>query len=596
MRPQAEYIAIYSRKSKFTGKGESIGNQIELCKAYIRLHYGEEALKRVIIFEDEGFSGGNINRPAFKKMMKAAREYRFHAIVVYRLDRISRNISDFSGLIAELTRLDIAFISIREQFDTATPMGRAMMYIASVFSQLERETIAERIRDNMHELAKTGRWLGGVTPTGYESESVESVTVDGKRKKVCKLKLIPDEAETVKLIFDLFLENCSLTKTEAELLKRDRKTKNGKGFTRFALKGILQNPVYVIADEEAYRYFTEKDADLFSERSEFDGVHGLVAYNRTDQGKGGSKRYNPVEEWIVSVGQHPGLIPGKRWVRVQELLEQNKSKAYRRPRSNESLLTGLLFCRCGSRMYPKLGKRRMADGSLVFSYVCKLKERSQQSQCRVKNVNGNTLDQMVVEQIKQLEEDGGSFLAQLEKSRRFYVGDRTQYEEKLDGLRRQREERERKIQSLVDSLVELEGSTAKQHIAKRMEQLNQEWESITLHIQELEGLTARHIMNEEEFELMRQLLSVFCDSLDEMNIDQKRAAIRTLVRKVIWDGCNAHVILFGATEGEMEYPDVLPSDREEKIETGGSGASVTRLCEDRKRDPDVSAQDQTALR
>ena len=98
-----------------------------------------------------------------------------------------------------------------------------------------------------------GRWLGGVTPTGYESESVERVTVDGKRKKVCKLKLIPDEAETVKLIFDLFLENCSLTKTEAELLKRDRKTKNGKGFTRFALKGILQNPVYVIADEEADR-------------------------------------------------------------------------------------------------------------------------------------------------------------------------------------------------------------------------------------------------------------------------------------------------------------------------------------------------------
>ena len=98
--------------------------------------------------------------------MPAAKERKIRAIVVYRLDRISRNISDFSSLIEELGRLGIDFVSIRESFDTSSPMGRAMMYIASVFSQLERETIAERIRDNMHELAKTGRWLGGTTPHG----------------------------------------------------------------------------------------------------------------------------------------------------------------------------------------------------------------------------------------------------------------------------------------------------------------------------------------------------------------------------------------------------------------------------------------------
>ena len=159
MRKNEDCIAVYSRKSKFTGKGESIGNQIELCRAYIREHYGETAAENIIVYEDEGFSGGNLNRPGFRKMMNAAGKHKFRAIIVYRLDRISRNISDFAGLIEELSRLDIAFVSIKEQFDTGTPMGRAMMYIASVFSQLERETIAERIRDNMHELAKTGRWL-----------------------------------------------------------------------------------------------------------------------------------------------------------------------------------------------------------------------------------------------------------------------------------------------------------------------------------------------------------------------------------------------------------------------------------------------------
>ena len=191
-------IAIYSRKSKFTGKGESIGNQIELCRAYIRMNEGENAAEKAVVYEDEGFSGGNLNRPAFKEMMKAVKAKQHSAVIVYRLDRISRNISDFAGLIEELGRLKVDFISIREHFDTSQPMGRAMMYIASVFSQLERETIAERIRDNMRELAKTGRWLGGVTPTGFASESVQTITVDGKKKKACQLKLIP--AEAVKLI------------------------------------------------------------------------------------------------------------------------------------------------------------------------------------------------------------------------------------------------------------------------------------------------------------------------------------------------------------------------------------------------------------
>lgn len=227
MAKNKDCIAVYSRKSKFTGKGESIGNQVELSREYIRTHYGDAYAESMVVYEDEGFSGGNMNRPDFKRMMKAAHEHKFKAIVVYRLDRISCNVSDFSTLIEELSRLDIAFVSIREQFDTGTPIGRAMMYFPSVFSQLERETIAERIRDNMHELAKTGRWLGGTTPTGYASESVKHITVDGKSKKACKLKLVPEEADTIRLIYKIFQESDSLTHTEAELMK-PRRNQNEK--------------------------------------------------------------------------------------------------------------------------------------------------------------------------------------------------------------------------------------------------------------------------------------------------------------------------------------------------------------------------------
>lgn len=568
MRNNTDSIAIYSRKSKFTGKGESIGNQIELCKEYIRAHYGDDALDHLVVYEDEGFSGGNLNRPDFKRMMAAAKERKFKAIIVYRLDRISRNISDFSSLIEELARLDIAFVSIKEQFDTGSPMGRAMMYIASVFSQLERETIAERIRDNMHELAKSGRWLGGTTPTGFESEGEEKVAVDGKKKKTFKLKLVPQEAEIVRMIYDLFSETNSLTMTEAELMKRRIVTRNGNYFTRFSIKAILQNPVYMIADQEAYDYLTEKEADLFSDRAEFDGKHGIMAYNRTDQEKGKTTQYNPVNEWIVAVGKHPGLIPGKTWVRVQEALEQNKSKAFRRPKSNEALLTGLLYCRCGNRMYPKLSKRRTADGDVIFTYVCKLKERSQKSLCNNRNANGNTMDLAVVEQVKRLNDHNAEFIDQMEKSRKFYTGNRVQYEEQLAALQKDKAEVEKKIEGLVDSLIDLGDSTAKMRVAKRIEALTAESDGLESRIQELTALTSQHAMSDMEFDVLRQLLSVFQQNIDDMPLEQKRAAIRTVVRKVIWDGVNAHIVLFGADEEEIEMPDITPllADQEEALE------------------------------
>ena len=104
-------FAIYSRKSKFTGKGESIENQIELCREYITKHYSEEEAKAALVYEDEGFSGGTLQRPQFKKMMQDSFKTQFAAIVVYRLDRISRNVGDFANLTTDLETRNIDFIS-----------------------------------------------------------------------------------------------------------------------------------------------------------------------------------------------------------------------------------------------------------------------------------------------------------------------------------------------------------------------------------------------------------------------------------------------------------------------------------------------------
>ena len=557
MRKNDEMIAIYSRKSKFTGKGESIGNQIELCKDYVRNMYGEDYVEHCVVFEDEGFSGGNLKRPDFQKMMAEVRKRKFKAIVVYRLDRISRNISDFTGLIDELNKLDVSFVSIREQFDTSTPMGRAMMFIISVFSQLERETIAERIRDNMHELAKTGRWLGGNAPTGFKSEPVSKVTVDGKTRKSFKLVPIPEEAEIPKMIFDLYTETDSLTAVEAEMLRRRIKTKQGKDFTRFAIKAILQNPVYMVADEDAYDYFMEREADVCFPKEAFDGTCGIMAYNRTDQEKGKTTVLLPVSEWIIAIGKHPGLVPSKQWIKVQESLDRNKSKAYRKPRNNEALLTGLLFCSCGDRMYPKLSQRKTADGEPIYTYVCKMKERSKRERCNRRNANGNILDAAIIEQIKSLTEHDSSFITQLEKSRQFYTGNREQYESQLADLRAEYAENEKTINGLIDSLGMVGDSIAKPRVLKRIEELTATNRDVENRIHELEGLTTANALSDMEFDLLRQMLAMFRTSIDEMSIEEKRAAIRTVVRKVIWDGVNAHVVLFGADEGEIEFPDMV---------------------------------------
>ena len=569
MAKTADTIAIYSRKSRYTGKGESIGNQIDLCREYIRTHYGDAAAEHAVVFEDEGFSGGNLNRPDFKKMMTAAKDRKFKAIVVYRLDRISRNISDFSSLIEELGRLGIDFVSIRESFDTSSPMGRAMMYIASVFSQLERETIAERIRDNMHELAKTGRWLGGTTPTGYASESVKSITVDGKTKKACKLKLLPDEAEIIYKIFDLYEQYDSLTMTETELLRQGIKTKTGRSFTRFSIKSILQNPVYLIADKDAYQYFVDNEAELFAPESDFDGVRGVLAYNRSDQEKGRATVYNPISEWIVSVGEHPGIISSNRWIRVQESLERNKSKSYHKSRGNEALLTGLLWCSCGSRMYPKVTGRKTADGQVVFPYMCKLKERSRRELCNVRNANGNLLDAAICEQVKHLADHSSDFMKQLEKAKSAHAGNHSEFETKLSTLRKEQAETQRKINALIDSLADFSDSTAAVHLKKRIEELNGQDATLSSRIRELESLTDNGVLGGIEFDVMRQLLTVFHDNIDDMTVTQKRAAIRTVVRKVVWDGKVAHVVLFGSPEDEIDWT-TFPVDPEDD-EGGGSG-------------------------
>ena len=215
-------------------------------------------------------------------------------------------------------------------------------------------------------------------------------------------------------------------------------------------------------------------------------------------------------------------------------------------------------------MYPKLSNRKTVDGDPIYTYVCKMKERSKRERCNKRNANGNVLDTAIIEQIKVLTEHDSSFIAQLEKSRQFYTGNREQYESQLADLRTEYAENEKTINGLIDSLGMVGDSIAKPRVLKRIEDLTEVNREIENRIRELEGLTSVNGLSDMEFDMLRQMLSIFRRNVDGMSIEEKRAAIRTVVRKVIWDGVSAHVVLFGADEGEIEFPNMDDESGEEE--------------------------------
>lgn len=570
--------AIYSRKSKFTGKGESIENQVQLCKEYGMKYFGIDE-KDFVIFEDEGFSGGNINRPQFKKLLKDAKSKKFDILICYRLDRISRNVSDFSQLIKDLNKYNVNFVSIREQFDTTTPMGRAMMYIASVFSQLERETIAERIKDNMMQLAKTGRWLGGITPTGYKSEAVTSIDPSGKERKMFKLSPIPEEINLVKLIYDKYVSLKSITQVEKYLIENSISTKNGLDFHRYSIRFILSNPVYAIADKVLYNYLTENGYDICSGSEEFNGINGLTGYNKTKQDKENySDRYRDSSEWILAVGLHTGIITSAMWIEAQELLAQNKSKAYRKVKSSGSLLSGILRCSCcSSYMRPKAVQRNNTDGEQVFYYMCEMKEKSRKSRCNIANINGNTLDNSVLKELKNIAAKNLPVFEEIFDKKALVETTKDAVQSEIDTLQIKMAELDLAIQNLVTAIAKGQKDGVLTIIFNSMEELTKEKENIKKRLSELQNVEKVARFNGLNLELVAQSLGTLNDSAwDLMDVDNKRRMIKSVVERIVWDGKKLDMILFGSKCIEM--PEMELSTSPESL----NGREMFPQCEDGK--------------
>jgi site-specific DNA recombinase len=522
--------AIYSRKSKFTGKGESTQNQIQLCEQYAKDHFN---VNGIMIYEDEGFSGVNSHRPEFQKMLKDAKEKRFNILISYRLDRISRNISDFSNLIELLQNKNIGFVSIREQFDTSTPMGRAMMYIASVFAQLERETIAERIRDNMLGLAKTGRWLGGNPPTGFRSESILYLNSNMKEKRMYKLTPVTEELELVKLLFKKYLEFQSLSKLETYCIQNYIKTKNEKNFYKYSLRNILTNPVYAEADQYAYKYFEVNNSQIACSKKEFTGEYGIMAYNKNLVVKGKSNKTKAMDEWIIAIGKHKGIISGKDWVKVQEIITKNKALAPRRNTSQIALLSNFLRCsKCGSFMKIKYGQLKVGTDTRHYYYVCNSKEISKGKLCNNKNLTGEKIDTEVIRALSRKMKPGS--INALDKIKKNMQKKNHQNIIAADRIK----ENKKSINTLLKQLYYNDNPNVSQYIFNEIEKLDKEISDMESNIKNYNAEIKSFNIN-----ILQDIIIDFTRSVDISSLEEKKKFLNNIVDKINWDGKELNIIL-----------------------------------------------------
>ncbi len=536
---------IYSRKSVYTGKGESIENQIEMCKQYIHSKFSDVADTDITVYEDEGFSAKNTDRPQFQQMLRDIKLKKPDFVVCYRLDRISRNVSDFSSLIEDLNDRSISFVCIKEEFDTSKPMGKAMMYIASVFAQLERETIAERVRDNMLMLARTGRWLGGTTPTGYTSEKQQEIIIDGKVKTSCKLKDNPDELRAVDMIFEKFLELRSVSGVSKYLIKQGIKSRSGKYYSLPGIKEILQNPVYCVADKDALDYFTAQNSDVCFEEKDCSEKYGLLAYNKRDYKKKHAPRQS-MDKWIIAIGKHKGRVSGKKWVAVQNIIEDNipTGKKPAKMHNDYSLLSGLIYCeKCGSRLFAKSRSGKGATPGL-FDYVCSSKLRGGTELCDCQNIGGQQADDMVCDYLMKYTDESSSIYKLLEKLKHDLQGQKQ--ESPLESIEARISKCNEEMDNLVNTLSQGNlGSAFIQRVNARINELDQELSDLTKERERLQKDVNLIADKEIQVDMLAAALGSLKNNFPILSVYEKRTLIKLLVQKIVWDGRDLHIFMDG---------------------------------------------------
>lgn len=335
---QAKKVAIYCRVSttEQAEEGYSIGEQKKLL-TYECEKNGNTVYK---IYSDEGISGKNITaRPALKELLNDANEGKFDSVMVWKINRIGRNLKDVLDMVDLFDRNNITFKSATEPFDTTTPGGRMHFQMVALIGEFERGTIAQNVKMGMMARAREGRWNGNVV-IGYDLRLKENTT--NKKRKDTELVINEKEAEIVRTIFTMYSQGNGYKAIANYLNKFGYKTKKGNPFSLTAIKDILNNPVYI----------------------------GKIRYNlRPNWSEKRRKGTNPNP--LIVDGKHEAIIEQELWDKVQSMLQTSKGKPSR-IYDGEFPLTGILKCpQCGAGMVIMRTSRTRKDGTKrKLEYYC----------------------------------------------------------------------------------------------------------------------------------------------------------------------------------------------------------------------------------
>lgn len=358
-------VAIYVRVSThYQVDKDSLPVQKEELIAYAKYVLNASSYE---VFEDAGFSAKNTDRPDYQQMMSRVRDGEFSHVLVWKLDRISRNLLDFAAMYDELKKLGVTFVSKNEQFDTSSAMGEAMLKIILVFAELERKMTAERVTAVMISRAGNGQWNGGRVPYGYDYD-----------KETETFSVSETEGPIVLRIYDLYEENHSLIYVARTLNAAGVRHRSGKEWTPATVSIILKNPFYT----------------------------GTYRYNYYDMSKRGSRQdIKPEDEWVLVVDHHPAIVEAERWQRVCVFLEQNRrgwqsaGKTY--TRKNVHVFAGLLTCGvCGGVMSATSNCRTHKDGYRPSNYACMNHRKN--SSCSNKYISDTKIGPFVLNYIANL--------------------------------------------------------------------------------------------------------------------------------------------------------------------------------------------------
>jgi site-specific DNA recombinase len=479
--------AVYTRKSTEEGLEQefnSLDAQREAAEAYIASQRGVGWTCLPDRYDDGGYTGGNMDRPALTRLMADIEAGRVDCIVVYKVDRLSRSLLDFARIMEKLEKHNVSFVSVTQQFNTTSSMGRLTLNILLSFAQFEREIISERTRDKIAAARRKGKWSGGRPILGYD--------VDPRGGR---LMVNEEEAARARAIFELYLEHEALIPTIKELDARNWTNKQwttkkghvagGKPFNKHGLFNLLTNVLYT----------------------------GKITYK--DE---------------VHDGEQPAIVDGGVFQRVQQLLKRNGTTGGRHVRNRfGAILKGLLNCApCGCAM---VHTHTLKNGNKRYRYyVCTNAQKRGWHDCPSKSIPAQEIERFVIDQVRGIGKDRTLLAETLKETRAQGQARITELEAERRGLERDLGRHNAEMRKLAGHLAT--NGTATDRVADLQDRIRAAEQRGTQVREELIAL-GRELLDEKE---VARALALFDPVWETLAPREQVRVIRLLVQRVDYDG------------------------------------------------------------